>query len=159
MPKVQDVLTSTEAEVDEWRHRLLRGPITAWSTKQSEQILVISACEAALANAREHGTDPGVLTIRESRSPVVEIARLLARQLVYLMREQPWRMDLAAKRAERFQMAVGLPVTRRYDMETATMAYALAGCSPAAVPRPPDVPAVCSGALCPLFQEWAKVEG
>lgn len=152
--KVKDLMVSCDESLRNWRTRRMCGVEQTGAPEVS--LLTLTLCRYAVENAEDVGTNIDSLTYPESLNPVEGLTRLLARQLVWLVREQPKRTDLIAKRSARFQLAVGLPLTNKYDFETATMAFVVSGASVVDVPPPEGLPSFwCNrGGICPVIQHW-----
>lgn len=155
--KVKDLKLSCEESLRGWRQRRLCGVEKTGAPEVT--LLTMTLCQYAMDNADEVGTNLDSLVYPDEFNPVEGLTRLLARQLVWLVREHPKRTDLIAKRSARFQLAVGLPITNKYDFDTATMAFVMSGASVMDVPPPEGMPGFrCSRGACPVIAHWMNTD-
>ena len=163
MKKVLDLKLSVEETLRKWRYRRLDGTETASISAPATSLFTLQLCQFALDNAKDLGTNSDTLTYPDECDAVQGPIRLLARQLIFAAREHPQRTDLISKRAERFQIAVGLPITHKYDFDTAVMAFVMSGASVADVPVPENTPNFacpnCARGVCPLVLFWSHKSG
>lgn len=156
--KVMDVNLMAAEGLRLWRERLRMGVES--QPPEAETRFILLLCKLAIQNADDVGTNRDSLTYPDDLSPVEGLTRLLARQLVWAAREHPHRTDLIGKRSERFQMAVGLPLTKKYDFATATMAFVFSGAGVADVPRPKEMDNIqCHRGACPVIAHWLQMSG